>query len=381
MAAINLQAMDDFMNTNIALIERDDWEDISVPLQELFFAQKLFGKGKPREQNSSQVIWDVQYDYEDNFAVTAPYDPDVSSRKNTVTQAKMFWSFTKDNYTYDYREDIFNQKPEAIVRWIDVKEHGLDNSFFVGMEKLMFGPGPVTPTQEKPPPASLQWWLPAYNATTLSSTYPGITNTISAGTATSDFLGVDPPGFSSVGTGGISAAQFPGWRHRVGQYNLFTEDDAIDTVLECMDKCRFTPARSYPQLANEMNPRWSLLCTYSRLKVARRIAANQNDNLRGELAKWKDTATIRGVPLEWVPAWTNPSFGVQRTDGPVMGIDWNAVSTWNKSSLNMLKSPPERDPFNHLGRWRFLDHSLQITFFTRRTSFVVTSAVTVNESA
>ncbi len=71
MAAINLQAMDDFMNTNIALIERNDWEDISVPLQELFFAQKLFGKGKPREQNSSQVIWDVQYDYEDNFAVTA----------------------------------------------------------------------------------------------------------------------------------------------------------------------------------------------------------------------------------------------------------------------------------------------------------------------
>lgn len=378
MAAINLQAMDDFMATNIAKYERNDWQDISLPLQEFLFAEKLFGKGKPAEQNGSQVIWDVQYDYEDNFAVTAPYDPDVSSRKDTMTQGKMFWSFVKDNYQYDYREDIFNQKPEAIVRWIDVKEHGLDNSFFAGMEKLMFGPGPSSITQEKPPPASLQWWLPAYNT---ASGQANNNTALQLGTGvTSDFLGGDPPGFSAVGTGGIVSLNFPGWRHRVGQYTVFSEDDAIDTILECMDRCNFTPAKSYPQLTSEVNARWDLLTTYSRLKIARRIAASQNDNLRGELAKWKDSVMIRGVPMRWVPAWTNQSFGVARSDGPVMGIDWNAVKIWNKSSLNMVKSPPERDKDNHLGRWRFLDHSMQITMYTRRTSFVVTSSSTVTET-
>jgi hypothetical protein len=369
MASINIQAMDDFMATNIAKYQRVEWQDISLQLQEFFFAQKLFGKAKPDEMNGSQVVWDVQYDYDDNFAVTAPYDPDVSSRRDTMTQAKMFWSFMKANYQYDYREDIFNQKPEAIVRWLDVKEHGLDNSFFAGMEKLMFGPGPSSPTQQKPPPASLQWWLPAYNTATGQA---NANTALQLGTGVlSDFVGGDPAGFSSVGTGGISSLTYPGWRHRVGQYTAFSEDDAVDTILECMDKCDFTPAKSYPQLASETDPRWDLLTTYSRLKLARKIAASQNDNLRGELGKWKDTVTIRGVPMRWVPAWTNQSFGTARTDGPIMGVDWKAVKAWSKSSLNMTKSPPERDKDNHLGRWRFLDHSMQITFSTRRTSFHV----------
>ena len=273
MAAINLQAMDDFMAVNIAKYERVRWQDISMQLQEYFYAQKLFGKGEPDEMNSSQVVWDVQYDYDDNFAVTAPFDPDVSSRKDTMTQAKMFWSFMKSNYQYDYREEIFNMKPEAIVRWIDVKEHGLDNSFFTGMEKLMFGPGPTSPTQSKPPPASLQWWLPAYNT---AANFPNNNTALQFATGvTSDFLGGDPPGFSSVGTGNISSLQYPGWRHRVGVYTAFTEDDAIDTILECMEKCSFMPAKSYPQLSEEVNPRWDMLTTYSRLKLARKIAQSR----------------------------------------------------------------------------------------------------------
>lgn len=378
MASTTLQAMDDFMAANHAKYERVKWQDISLQLQYHFFAEKLFGKAEPDEMNSSQVIWDVQYDFDTNFAFTAPYDPDTSSRKDTLTQGKMFWSFIKDNYQYDYREEIFNQKPEAIVRWVDVKEHGLDNSFFTGMEKAMFGPGPTSPTQSIPPPCSLQWWLPAYN---IASGQPNNSSTMQfASGVTNDFLGGDPPGFSAVGTGGISSLQFPGWRHRVGQYTVFSEDDAIDIIVECMDKCEFTPAKAYSQLASEVGPRWDLLCTYSRLKAARKIAQSQNDNLRGELAKWKDTVMIRGVPLRWVPAWTNQTFGTARTDGPVMGIDWSAVKVFSKSGYNMLKSPPERDPNCHWVRWRFLDHTMQIVFFTRRTSFIVTSSTTVAEN-
>ena len=379
MAAIPLQALDDFVAMNIAKYERVKWQDISMQLQEYFFAQKLFGKGEPEEQNSSQVIWDVQYDYDSNFAPTGLYDPDVSSRKDTMTQAKSFWSFYKDNYQYDLWEDYFNRPPEAIVRWLDQKEHGLDNSFFSGMEKAMFGPGPTSPTQKLPPVCSLMWWLPAYDYS--DSTKPNYTTAMRLGTGvTNDFVGGDPPGFSSVGTGGISSVQYPGWRHRVGTYNVFSEDDAVDTILECMDKCSFTPAKSYPQLADEVNPRWDLLATHSRIKLARKISQSQNDNLRGELGKWKDTALIRGVPLRWVPAWTSPTFGVGRTDGPIMGVDWKSVKVWHKSDLNMVKLPPMRDPNCHHVRWRFLDHSTQITFTTRRTSFVVTSSSAVTET-
>ena len=325
---------------------------------------------KPDEQSGGVLKWDVQYDFDDNFAVTVPFDPDVTSRKNTLTQGQMFWSFVKANYTYDLREDVFNGTDTAILKWIDEKEHGLYNSFFQGMENLMFGTGPTSPTQQKPPPASMLWWIQAYN-TASGGNNNNSAYQFPAGTY-SGFLGLDPPGFSSVGCGGISSVNYPGWRNRCGTYTVFSEDDAIDTIVECMDKCEFTPAKPYAELVSSGDADWELLTTYSRLKLARKIAQNSNDNLKGNLDKWKGTVLIRGVPLNWVPAWTNPNVATAVTNGPVLGVNWKTWKFWTKSSLNMVKSPPERDKDNHLGRWRFLDHSCQITCYSRRQNFIVT---------
>jgi len=365
MPAMQLTEIDDFIVANLDYYEKMSWSDISMPLQKYYYAQRLFSKAKPDEMDGALVKWDVQYDYDDTAAVTGLHDPDTTSRTNTLTQGSMGWSFVKANYTYDLREDQFNGSDVRILKWLDVKEHGLYNSFFSLMEKLMFGTGPTSPTQVKPPPASLLWWLPPYAAT---SGY-----TLTAGTY-SDFLGLDPTGFSAVGTGGISRLTYPGWRHRVGIYNVFSEDDAVDTIVECMDKCSFTPAKAYSELSPSAKPDWELLTTYSRLKLARRLSASQNDNLRGDLARWKDTVLIRGVPLNWVPAWTNQTLGVAQTNGPVMGVNWPTWKFYTKSSLNMVKSPPERDKDNHLGRWRFLDHSCQIVCQSSRDNFIVTHA-------
>jgi hypothetical protein len=369
MPAIPLQQMDDFIMSNLPDYEKMKWEDLSIPLQRTMF-KHVIGKAKPAEQHGALVKWDVQYDYDDNFAVTGLHDPDVSSRKTTLTQGQMFWSFFKTNYTYDLREDQFNDEPVRIIRWLDEKEHGLMNSFWIGMEKQMFGAGPTGPSPpvEKPPMCSLLWWLPPYNVTGGNQSSIG---SFATGVY-SDFLGCDPPGFSSVGTGGILRSQLPGWRHRVGTYQVFSEDDALDTIVECMDKCNFTPAQAYAELAPTDGPDWMLLTTYSRLKLARRISSSQNDNLKGNVTRWKDTVLISGVPMEWVPAWTHPTFGCQQTNGPVMGINWKTWKYYSKASLNMQKSPPERDKDNHLGRWRFLDHSAQLLCQNSRGNFNVT---------
>jgi hypothetical protein len=362
MAVIPLNQMDDFILANIPEYEYMSWQDISLPLQRYYYAQKLFSKAKPDEMDGAMLKWDVQYAYDDTAAVTGPHDPDTTSRVDTLTQGTMFWSFVKANYTYDLREDIFNGQDVRILKWLDTKEHGLYNSFFSLMERLMFGTGPTSPTMEKPPPASLLWWLPAYTATTNYTFASGVT---------SDFLGLDPAGFSAIGTGGISRVNFPNWRHRVGTYNVFSEDDAVDTIIECMDKCMFTPAKAYAELTPSEGPEWELLTTYSRIKLARKIASTQNDNLKGNLDKWKDVVLIRGVPMNWVPAWTNQSFGTNQTNGPVLGINWKSWKFFTKASLNMVKSPPERDKDNHLGRWRFLDHSCQIVCLNSRNNFNV----------
>jgi hypothetical protein len=380
MPAIPLHLMDDFVLSNLPDYDKMKWEDWSIPLQKTLF-KYIVGKAKPAEQAGDRASWDYQFDYDDNFAPTGPHDPDTSSRKAQLGKGEIFWSFFKTNYTYDIRETLLNKEPVAIIKWIDEKEHGLMNSFWVGMEKQLFGSGPTTAvaTDGKPPMCSLAWWLPAYNA---NSTNQNLIGTLASG-VTSDFLGADPAGFSAVGTGGISRVSVAEARHRVGTYNVFSEDDALDTILECMDKCNFTPAQAYSELTPSENPDWMLLTTYSRLKLARRISSSQNDNLKGNLTRWKDTVLINGVPLQWVPAWTSSKFGIQRTDGPVMGINWKTWRYYTMSSLNMVKSPPEKDKDNHLGRWRYLDHSCQLVLLNPRGNFVVnyggTGSITEND--
>jgi hypothetical protein len=368
MPAIDLQNIDDFLIANHPYYDKMSWEDISMPLQNYHYAQRLFSKAKPDEQDGAMVKWDVQYDFDNNFAVTALHEADTFSRGNNLTQGNMYWSFVKDNYSYDIREILYNGSDVRILKWLDEKEHGLNNSFFSGMEKLMFGTGPTSPTQTKPPPASLLWWIQPYN------TDSGYFNNASAyqfaSGVTSDFLGGDPYGFSSVGTGGISSVTYKGWRNRCGTYTVFSEDDAIDTIVECMDKCEFTPAHAYSELVPTTQPDWEL--TYSRLKLARRISSSQNDNMKGNIDKWKNTVLIRGVPLQWIAAWSNQDFGCARTDGPVLGVNWKTWKFYTKSDLNMVKSKPMPDKDNHMGRNRFLDHSCQIVCKSRRSNFIVT---------
>jgi hypothetical protein len=379
--AMTLQQMDDFVLLNLPDYEKGKWEDISIPLKELMF-RHVIGKAKPEEQHGAMAKWEVQLDYDDNFKVTGLHDQDTSSRKQNMTQAQMFWSYFTDNYTYDLREDQFSDGPTAIVKWLDVKEHGLMNSFWMGMEGQLFGTGPTTPiyANGKPPMCSLSWWLPAYNANVTNQTAAG---TLPTGT-TSGFYGADPAGFLSVGTGGISRASVPGWRHRVGTYNVFSEDDAIDTILECMHKCEFIPASAYSELAPTTDPSWMLLTTYSRLKLAGRISSSQNDNMKGNITKFKNAVLINGVPLLDVPIWRSSTVGggaYKRTDGPVMGVNWKTWVYKTKASLNMLKSPPQTDPNNKtFGRWRPIDHSCQLMCQNSRGNFIVTSTGTITES-
>ena len=173
---------------------------------------------------------------------------------------------------------MLNKSDEQIIRWLDVKEHSLDNSFYYGMDKMMFGTGPTSITQDRPPSASLLWWLPPYNTNTGQANNPSVLQLGSG--VTNDFVGGDPAGFSAIGAGGIVSANYKGWRHRVGSYTVFNEDDAIDTIVECMDKCHFTPAQSYSQIVSETSPRWDLIAPYSRIKLARKISVSQVEGHR-----------------------------------------------------------------------------------------------------
>jgi hypothetical protein len=377
MPYLAVDQVDDFLESVLPKYVKMDWKDISMPLQKYWFAERLFSKAKADEMEGDHVEWRLQINNPGNFKVTGLYADDTTNRVNLLTHGSMYWSQNTTNYTYDITEKVFRSSKNAILNYMDVQEHAMYNDYFKGMEELMMGTGPTSATQAPRPPASLLWWIQPYNTGT------GYGNNDSAyqlpSGATSAFLGMDPYGHSAVGTGGISRVTYSGWRNRVGVYTTFSEDDAIDTIIECMDKCQFMPAQSYAELAPGAKPQWELLTTYSRLKQARKLAQASNDNLKSDLAMYKGAVLIRGVPLVWIPAWTNQDFGLARTDGLVMGVNWATFHYYFASGLRMVKRAPYQDKDKHNVRWRVMDDSGQIVCFDCRQNFAVTSSSTVTE--
>ena len=66
---------------------------------------------------------------------------------------------------------------------------------------------------------------------------------------------------------------------------------------------------------SQTRPNWELLTTHSRLAAGRRLLQLGNDNIGDDMAAHSGTVYIRGVPMNWVPAWTNSASENARTDG------------------------------------------------------------------
>ena len=163
MPYLGLNQIDDFVESVLHKYEKMRWQDISMNLQEYYFASRLFDKAGPAEAEGDLLEWKLQVDNNDNFHFTGLYADAVTSRKDLLTHGRIGWSINTTNYTYDILEKVFRTSPVKIIEYMDVLEHSMNNDYFKGMELAMFGAGPTSPTQSEPPPCSLLWWIQPYN--------------------------------------------------------------------------------------------------------------------------------------------------------------------------------------------------------------------------
>jgi hypothetical protein len=368
--------VDDFVNSVIHKYERMRWEDISLPLQEYYFASRIFDRAKAEEMSGDLLEFKLQYQNPGNAMVIGLYQVDSSNRVDLLTKAQVFWSITSVNYNYDVLEAIFRKGPEEIIDYLMTQEHAMYNDYFVMMESLMFGAGPSGPNVTPRPPASILWWIQAYN-TAANQNNSSTAYQLSSG-QTSGFWGMNPPNMGGQ-AGWPDAQVYPGWRNRIGQYTVFTQNDAVNTIVECLDRCKFTPAHSYAELSSSEKPNWELLTTYSRVKAARDLAQAGNDNIGSELAKWKDKVMIRGVPLTTIWAWTSPESPAAQTNGPIVGVNWKTFHYMFASGLRQVKRKPFQHPTMSNVRIRKMDDSGQLYCNNRRANFNVTCTATVTE--
>jgi hypothetical protein len=338
-----------------------EWQDISMPLQEYYFASRLFDKAEKAEMGGEQCKWKLETDYADNFQVVELYHRDSSDRKDVLTEGHMPWSMTTSNYHYDLDEDVFKRGLPEIVNYITLREKGLMKSFFAGMENLMFGAGPTGPTQRPMPPASLLHWITA--------------------NATEGFNGMEPTGWDSVGVGGVSCTDYPAWKNRTFSYAVVDHDHFVKPIIRAMDLCDFKPPVATNDIVPQSRFNWEVLTTYSRIELLRDMLRTGNDNIKGDVGTWLDHVTVRNVPFTWVPAWTNSASINARTDGPVLGVNWATFKWYYQSGRNMRKRKPFQHPEMSLVRVRCMDDSGQIVCFDRRRNFRGYSTANVAESA
>ena len=370
---LNIEQVPGFVATVLKKYTKVSWKDISLPLQNYYFAGRLFDKASNDTMGGPFCEWKLQISNPGNFALSGPYAVDVTNRVEMMTHGNMGWSQNTTNYTYDITEPVFKRSAQEIIDHMKVMEHAMLNDYWAGMEDLMFGTGPTSSTTVPRAPSGPLWWIqtmPMSVATTESV----------AGTptyTTPGFYGGNPTGFSDCG--GVSATTYENWRNRCFNYSVFNRDDAIDKTMESMDKCVFTPPAPYAELAGG-KPKWELLTTYSRIQLARRLLQAGNDNIGNDLAAHGGVVYIRNVPMNWVPAWTNSNSTNKRTDGIILGINWSKFKAYYAPGLRMVKRAPYQDSERHNVRWRVMDDSNQIVCLDRRACFAGTSLSWVTEN-
>ena len=366
--ALGIEQIDDFVASYLQKYPMGKWQDISSPLNEYYFASRLFDKGMKREMSTSQAKWKIKVRNNNNFQVVGLYHRDSSDRVNVLDEGSLKWGLTTTNYHYDIDEEVFKTGADQIVDYMNLQEQGLMQDFFEGMEDLMFGPGPTSPTQSPFPPVSLLWWITATDdSTTENNSEEG-------------FDGYEPLGWGSNGVGGISAVTYDQWRNRTFPYTVVDRDDFVEKVINSMDLCTFKPPVQRSDIKPEGNHRWELLTTHSRIATARRLLQLGNDNIRDDLAAHSGSVFIRGVPMTWVPAWTNSASENARTDGIILGVDWNSFECFYASGRSQRKRKPYQHPEMSNVRVRTMDDSLQLVCYNRRANFRGYSTETVTET-
>ena len=158
-------------------------------------------------------------------------------------------------------------------------------------------------------------------------------------------------------------------------------DDFVEKVINSMDLCQFEPPVKGPDIVDQSRQDWELLTTHSRLAACRRLLQLGNDNIGDDMAKHSGTVYIRGVPLNWVPAWTNAASVNARTDGIILGVNWSTFKCYYAAGRQMRKRKAFQHPDMSNVRVRCMDDSVQMVCFNRRGNFRGYCTQTVSETA
>jgi hypothetical protein len=341
--ALTHEQIDDFVNLTLNRYRKDEWVDISMPLQQYHFASRWFKSKMKPERGGPRLEWKLRVNNQGTAKHSGLYAVDDTNRVNVTTKATQEWSKQTVNYIYDIDEEAFQSGPETIIREMLLNEQGLYNDFFALMETAMWT-APASSATDPRPPAGIPFWIQK--------------------NATLGFNGGDPSGFTS-GAGGIATATYPRWKNYTGTYVQVSRDDLVEKIVNAGDFCAFQAPKSYPEIGGG-EAQYGYYTVHSVLATMRRLLQAGNDNLGPDVARWAGEVMIRGNPVTWVPALTNTDSDAYDSSAPFYGVNWNKFEYFFKTGRNMIKHPPKTAARQHTVRERHMDNWGNFACYDRR---------------
>lgn len=341
--------IDDLDNLTLRRFRKKQWVDISLPLQKYFFADRLKVQ-KSVEDGGTKLNWKVVVDNQGTFKDNELFGVDKTSRKDVTKEAEVEWSMQTVSYTYDINESIFQSDDEVtIVEQLAILIYGAYKDYYIGMEDRWWTT-PTSSSQNPRKPFGIPHWL------------------VKSSTAAYGLNGGNPTGFSS-GAGGLSSTTYPQWANGTFTYNNITEEDALDTWSEAIDKSHFIAPRNFANLVSGL-PDYSFCTTHSVLQDLRKHLKANNDDIGIDAMRYRGQVLVQGTPVEWVPALTNSDSAAVDTDDPIYGINWNTFAWFFQRNRNMNWSDPQIPDGQHTVRDRFMDCFGNTRCYDRRANFV-----------
>jgi hypothetical protein len=300
--------------------------DLSLPLQNYTFP-KFMAKGKLPEgasdDSGTSMTFRIMTSFADNFRVTGLMDTNNTGRNENVARGTVKWSKQDTSCSYDIDEPEFNGKGmQQIANHLELLMHGMYNSFYQGMERLIYTQ-PSGPDESPFGVLGLPHWL--VNDTT--STTPA-------------FTGGNPTGFSA-GAAGISSTTYTGWDNCTFGFPLI-DWDFIDALFKAFYLTKFEAPHKFPQ-TNTGKSGYFFATTYDNVAALRKVLRSANENYgTKEVLAFKDIV-LNSQQIEASSYLTQNSGGVVPTN-VFYAVNLAHLGFKAKASKQMKLTDPIRRP-------------------------------------
>lgn len=335
--------LDDFATLTIKNFKRAKWTDISMEHQE-YVSASLITEKKVFEQGGSHVSFRLKTRNTGNARNTGLYAQDNTRVEDVAISAEIPWSKQTTSFAYDIDEDVFQTDRETIVRELVMRDHDAQSDMAELDEENLWS-APTSSSDRRP--MGIPFWVQKDATTT-----PG-----------GGFNGGNPSGFSD-GAAGVNSTTYPRWRNWTFGYTNPTPDDLIAKVKKAMTFTSFRAPVPHPELGYG-NDSYNIYTTYRVQEPLERLAESRNDNLGKDLAKYMNTVTIGGVPMQWVPY-----LEANDTSDPLYGINWKVFRPFVKKGAHMRRSPPMKAAKQHTVREVHTDNWMNYACYNRRALWV-----------